>query len=487
MAWIDDVDPGLPIKLRPVSNGEYLPPPPSEVVLETVRRARAAAEENARRVGMSRRRFLLSTMGSATTLAVLAACSKEADKAAGGTGPGGTYAVPATAGTDKAAADSVLTGEEFVFDVQTHFLDANHDIPDLGIGRMFPQQNCGAQDPRECFSVDKYLDLLFNKSDTNMIVISCLPYAGSPLNPDVMKKTIELADRIGCEHRVLMQGEAHPTVGTIEVALDNMAKIKASMPVGAWKTYCHWGGPGWYLDDHDKSLPQVGQRFIDQARKLGPPIIAVHKGFAIGSPYADPVDVGPAAKANPDISFVVYHSGFDVGKPEGPYDETNNNGVDRLITSLRKAGIGVDGNVYCELGSTWRTVMGAPDQAAHVLGKLLKQVGPNRVVWGTDSIWYGAPQDQIEAFRTFQITPKFQEQYGYPALTDEIKAKILGLNSAKLYGVTPVTGSCQFDRNQIANTRLTSWEGNATYGPTSAAGVFALMRHELRELRRAIS
>jgi len=39
------------------------------------------------------------------------------------------------------------------------------------------------------------------------------------------------------------------------------------------------------------------------------------------------------------------------------------------------------------------------------------------VLWGTDSIWYGSPQDQIQAFRAFEITPEFQERFGYPALT----------------------------------------------------------------------
>ena len=59
--------------------------------------------------------------------------------------------------------------------------------------------------------------------------------------------------------------------------------------------------------------------------------------------------------------------------------------------------------------------MGNPDEAAHVLGKLLVAFGPERILWGTDSIWYGSPQDQIAAFRTFEITPAFQEQFGYPA------------------------------------------------------------------------
>ena len=49
-----------------------------------------------------------------------------------------------------------------------------------------------------------------------------------------------------------------------------------------------------------------------------------------------------------------------------------------------------------------------------MLGKLLKYVGEERVLWGTDSIWFGTPQDQIQAMRTFQISEQLQEQHGYP-------------------------------------------------------------------------
>jgi hypothetical protein len=81
-----------------------------------------------------------------------------------------------------------------------------------------------------------------------------------------------------------------------------------------------------------------------------------------------------------------------------------------------------------------------PTQAAHTLGKLLKYVGEKRVLWGTDSIWYGSPQDQIQAFRAFQISREFQDRYGYPALTPEMKAAVFGLSAAPIYGVNPLQG-----------------------------------------------
>jgi predicted TIM-barrel fold metal-dependent hydrolase len=94
------------------------------------------------------------------------------------------------------------------------------------------------------------------------------------------------------------------------------------------------------------------------------------------------------------------------------------------------------------LGTTWFRVMREPDQAAHVLGKLLAHLGEDNVVWGTDSIWYGSPQPQIDAFRAFTISEEFQERFGYPPLTDAVKAKVLGLNGARVYGVEPVRTAC---------------------------------------------
>jgi hypothetical protein len=463
---VDD-DPGLPIKLGPCSNGEYLPKPPTERTREVARRTRDLAERHARSLGMSRRRFLLSSMGAATMLTVLGACSRDDEGS-----PGGSYAVDPEAQRDPDAAAESLGVDEFVFDVQGHFLDYSHDF--TGSAPGFPQSECGEADPKDCYSVDKFLDLIFNKSATNMVVLSALPFAGNPLSPEVMARTIDIADRVCGDTRVLMQGEAHPSDGPLPVMLQNMADLKARYDIIAWKVYCHAGGPGWFLDDHDAAGAQVGNVFLEQVSALGPPIVAVHKGFTSGSKYAQPVDVGPAARTHPQLSFVVYHSGYD-GDVEGPYIEGDRTGVNGLVTSVRQAGLGPGSNVYAELGSTWRSVMGDPTQAAHVLGKLLVAFGEDRVVWGTDSIWYGAPQDQIQAFRSFQITPEFQERFGYPELTAERKAKILGKNSAALYGASPITTTCEISADDIEQMRLASTDANRTFGPTTAAQAFPLM------------
>jgi uncharacterized protein len=204
------------------------------------------------------------------------------------------------------------------------------------------------------------------------------------------------------------------------------------------------------------------------------PTITAHKGLAntlgYSSAHASPVDFGPAARAHPGVRFVAYHSGYEAGVAEGPFDEaTAGIGVNRLIASMLASGVGPNQNIFAELGTTWWSLMGSPDEAAHVLGKLLKYVGEDNVLWGTDALFYGAPQDQIQALRAFQITPEYQERFGYAALTDEIKRKILGLNALRLHDVDPVTVPCPFTREELEQIRLEIPTGPQTYGPRTTA------------------
>jgi predicted TIM-barrel fold metal-dependent hydrolase len=214
-------------------------------------------------------------------------------------------------------------------------------------------------------------------------------------------------------------------------------------PAG-WKVYTLWSPPehgsggGWFLDDEETGVP-----FLERVRTLGPRVVCAHKGIAgpvasVAPASASPRDVGPAAAAFPDVTFVVYHSGYEPDPiEEGAHADDPTRGVSRLVTSLHDAGLGPGSNVYAELGSTWFLMLRRPHEAAHVLGKLLLAVGADRILWGTDSVWYGAPQRLIDAFRAFEIPERMQEQFGYPALTDTAKAKILGANAGRLYEVDP--------------------------------------------------
>jgi hypothetical protein len=142
------------------------------------------------------------------------------------------------------------------------------------------------------------------------------------------------------------------------------------------------------------------------------------------------------------MQFVIYHAAWDPSHLEGRYDPASTIGIDSLLAALDRHQVSANDNVWVDLGTVWRQLLTTPTQAAHALGKLLSRVGQERVLWGTDAVWYGSPQPQIMAFRAFQITAEFQDLYGYPALTDQLKAQIFGLNAAKLFGIDPNAQRC---------------------------------------------
>ena len=240
-----------------------------------------------------------------------------------------------------------------------------------------------------------------------------------------------LASR-GGDQRLLLQAPVFPATGALQEVLDGMAADAAAHPVAAWKTYTHTPTPT------ASTTIAATPSSVRRSRSDGRSSPCTRASRAKTPPPHRPTS-GPAAAAHPDATIVVYHSGWEGGVTEGAYDAgkpaDEQRGVDRLLASLAAAGIGTSGNVYAELGSTWFNLARSLDDAAHVLGKLLVHLGPERILWGTDSIWYGSPQGQIDAFRAFAISEEFQERFGYPALTDETKRLILGGNAARLYGL----------------------------------------------------
>jgi len=238
---------------------------------------------------------------------------------------------------------------------------------------------------------------------------------------------------------VLTHTIVHPNLG--EAELDRMEGWRDTLRPSGWKVYTLWDPPemssgGFFLDDEVSGFP-----FLERVRELGPRLVCAHKGIAGPVPDATPAgasprDVGPAAAAFPDVELVVYHSGYDLDArtEEGAY-QPGGHGVNRLVLSLRDAGVARGANVWAELGSTWFLMLRRPREAAHVLGKLLLAVGEDRILWGTDSIWYGPPQPLIDAFRAFTIPDDLRARHGYPELTPAAKEKILSHNAAALYGV----------------------------------------------------
>ena len=464
----------LPIKLDSTSNGEYEPVPLGAAPRHARALAHAAIDDAARRIGASRRGYLQSLLGAAATLGAF----NHAFAAAGQRG--GHYALPPEAAFEAAAAQVALGGDEFIFDVQLHHVNPQGAWRQ-GAGpnafRGMPNSNCGQADHVECFSSGALLKDVFFDSDTAMGVLSHVPggMATNPLDFEAAGATRTAANALDGTERLLLHGRCMPT---LPGEIDGMDAQMAQFPVAAFKTYTQFGprdgAAGFFLDDEPFGTP-----FIERARKLGVRRIAVHKGLPFGQrgyEYSPARDIGPVARRHPDMTFLIYHAGFDPSVKEGPYDAQAKAGVDVLVRSMQEAGNPT--NVYAELGSTWRYVMRDPDQAAHLLGKLLKTFGEDRVLWGTDSIWYGSPQDQIQAFRVFQISREWQQRHGYPELTAQLKRKVFGFNAATVYGLKPDAMRRKLAKDRVQKSKLDYLNDPqptfATYGPRTRREWLAL-------------
>jgi predicted TIM-barrel fold metal-dependent hydrolase len=437
-----------PIPFRAGSNGEFAPLPETDMDRRAEAAYRALVDERARKLGVSRRDFVRSACGTTAALFVINqtyGCGAH------------HYAVDAPATVDKDVACAKLAGDPFVFDVQTHHVELSRDWHELNFlaqaieGAPYP--GCGEATRLACWSADHYIREIFVKSDTAVACLTLFPGRlpkDRPLRDEEAAATRELVDRLARSPRLLIHGMVNPELGAAQ--LDDMQRMKESSRVNAWKVYTQMNA--WRLDD-DK----IGTPFLERARALGVRIVCAHKGLSFpdiagvgGHEYGSPADIGPAAKRFPDINFLVYHAGYEPGGTEGPY-HPDGQGIDRLIRSMRDAGVGPGANVYAELGSTWRLLMTLPVDAAHALGKLFLHVGQDNVLWGTDSLWFGTPQPQIEAFRAFEIPTELQEKHGYPALTPALKAKVLGLNAARVYGVDPTAARCAIREDDLAKRK----------------------------------
>ncbi|HEX6930088.1 MAG TPA: amidohydrolase family protein [Gammaproteobacteria bacterium] len=461
----------LPIKLDSTSNGEFAPVPLEPVHHHANALAHETTAANARRLHLDRRRFLISSAGAAATLLAFNAAHALAGRR------GGYFELPAEAGLDGAAASEALDRKEFIFDVQGHFVNPDGAWLERISGdarplRQMPKAGCALADRPgtysylECLGRDQFIKDVFLDSDTDMMVLSFIPSSREtePLTIEEAAATRDIVAAMEGSHRLLIHGRVNPNQeGDIEF-MDELAK---QWNVSAFKTYTQWGpgGTGFFLTD------DVGTAFIEKARALGVKNIAIHKGLPFGhESYAHSTcrDIGPAAKRFQDMNFLVYHSGFVPGEAEGEYDPKRTDGIDALVTSVIENDV-ANANVYAELGSTWRYLLRDPDSAAHGLGKLFKYIGENNVLWGTDSIWYGSPQDQIQAFRAFQISPEFRERFGYPKITPALRAKVFGLNAMKPYGISIEEMRKRTARDRVATERL-AYAANPdphfrTYGP----------------------
>jgi len=141
------------------------------------------------------------------------------------------------------------------------------------------------------------------------------------------------------------------------------------------------------------------------------------------------------------MNFVIYHGGYRFaggGKAEDAWTQFEKTGRIEWVTDLAdipsKYGVS---NVYADVGQLFaQTTIADPRVSAAMMGMLIRGLGADHVVWGTDAIWTGSPQWQIEALRRLEIPEDMQKQHGFKPLgpaDGPVKSTILGETNARLY------------------------------------------------------
>ena len=400
------------------------------------------AADNARRLGMSRRDFLRTSMGAATVLLALNACSKE-EAANRGTTPGGTFAVPKEAGVDEddGRRRSSTATPLPVIDAQAHFLefDLTQPLDRDFFGSGFPQAQCGAVRPP---------GLLRHRPVRRHAVHPQRDGGGGAVGRSRPRRPHRRAQHRGHgpgpaadqpERR--RRAAAHPRPGRAHRpgAVGRPRRPRGHRRDATRSTAGRRTPPTPRAGGSTTATSTAGRWAwprCTRSSSSGIPRISIHKGISGGDKWASPEDVGPAAKVFPEVKFAIYHSGWEPGVTE-----------ERVLPRHRRPGVEPAGGVAAQGGDRSRPERlrraglhlvqphalarrGRPPARQAAAGR---RRGPHPVGHGLHLVRVAA--GQIDAFRTFDISPEFQERFGYPALTDKIKGKILARNAAEYYGL----------------------------------------------------
>jgi len=462
MPWRD----AFPLPLSDVSNGEWCPRPPN-----AKQRAAAAllveeADRRAKRLGMSRRAFLRTAAGTATAYMVL-----NTVYGLDQTGDAAVFPVTAEHCDDPAAARELFAADYFVMDVQLHHVDVERfNNPALAFLRFLESPAVPAEVRLQHLSQLNMIKEVFVDSETAVGVISGVPN-GIPLPVETMAATRDLTNQLAGSQRAVSQAMCDPrNPPGSDTAIDTLEHQVRDL--GAVALKCYTGNGAWWLDDEDVAYPMLAE-----ATRLGLRVINVHKGLpqllgAMAETYVRTRDLPKVSKDWPRLIFVAYHSGYFPGSE----------GISEFLETVRS--LRRRRNVYAEIGSTFAlTVTQGPAAAAHLLGSLLKELGPDNILWGTDSIWWGSPQWQIDAFKMLTIPPAMQEEFGYPALTEHAKRRIFGLNAAKLYRIRVREARCTIDADRLSSLRAELGGRDAprslgVYGPRTRRDFLRMLARE---------
>jgi len=475
-----------PVPTQIVSNGEFNPPPQTQEQRRVESRVDALAGDLAPRHGLSRRQFLASSAGMAAAfLAMNDVFGPIFDV---------QRAEAATPGLADARAQA-LAGQ-LIVDAQTHFV--RDDFKQEGLldlakyAKQHWNRGLWGESTLARYKFENYVKEIFVDSDTKVALLSGAPFddpTWNLLTNDQIATARAAINQIAGSRRLLGHAVFTPKKAGW---LDEVDRAIATLKPDSWKGYTIGDplfpskqGSYWWLDDEKLMYP-----FYEKIVKAGITTVCIHKGLLPADyekswpgvwEYATVRDVGKAAKDWPQINFVMYHAALRafLETPSAALNEFEQTGRIKWATDLAEipSKLGVK-NVYAEVGTAFaNSAVADPRFAAAFVGTLVRGLGAEHVLWGTDSLWYGSPQWQIEALRRLEIPEEMQRKHGFAPLGPAdgiVKSAIFGGNAARLYGlhVKAVLGEIGNDQVAAIKAQYVAMGGlrsNTRYGYVARA------------------
>jgi len=473
-----------PVPTQIVSSDEFAPVPQTARQREVEARLTELSDRLARRQGVSRRRFFQTAAGMAASFVALNQVFGHLFEA--------SEAEAATPDLADARADA-LSGQ-MVIDGHTHFLRDDTRLMGFikgreAVGKFGWNKDLAAKEQTiDDLKYGNYFKEIYMDSDTKVALLSNSPSdvpADWFIPQEQVFKTREMVNKQAGSRRML----AHFTFTPGRPGwLDQIDEAIERLKPDSWKGYTvgdnthkELAAHPWHADDQKLMYP-----FYEKIAKSGIRNVCIHKGLFAPAmaekfprllPYADVSDIGRAAKDWPGLNFLVYHSGYRWvgGNPADGMAEFDTTGRSSWVSDLAEIPekFGVN-NVYGDLGQLFAwTSVAEPRLSAALMGILLKGLGSDRVVWGSDAVWTGAPQWQIEGLRRLEIPEDMQKKYGFSPLGSPegaIKTAMFSGNSARLYGLEKHASIVNGDRFSALKTeyrRSGPGRSNLRYGYVS--------------------
>ena len=446
LARSEEVEPRTPLPVRMVSSEEYAPAGQTKKQREVQARLYARADETAPKLGMSRRRFFQTASGMAAGFAALN----------GAFGP--MFEVAAAEASDLGLAQErseALRGQ-FIMDMHTHFLRDDTRLTSFVrlresvIQRGWnPQLSASGEQTIEHLKFDNYFKEVYLDSDTKIALISSAPsdipedwFLTNQQMAEARQRVNEQAGTTRMLAHAIMRPGAPGWLDELDAALELRPDSVKGYTVGD-NTHKETSAYPWRMDDETVMYPGY-----ERMLAAGVTTVCVHKGlwgrataerFPHLSPYADVRDVAKAARDWPQLNFVIYHAAYRLDDPDWALAEFERTGRIEWVTDLAEIpeAHGVS-NVHADLGQIFaQTLIAQPRMCAAIMGTLIRGLGHDKVCWGTDAVWTGSPQWQIEGLRRLEIPEDMQAAHGFAPLgaaDGAVKSAIFGGNNARLYG-----------------------------------------------------